>query len=75
MKINFGFRKKENKSENYDLQEYAPVMKCSICTGEQVAGFKNRKTGQFTEIMLIRNEGDLEDFKQRYKLEEVKKEY
>ena len=75
MKINFGFRKKENKSENYDLQEYTPVMKCSICTGEQVAGFKNRKTGQFTEIMLIRNEGDLEDFKQRYRLEEVKKEY
>ena len=31
------------------------VLKCSICTGEQVAGFKDIHTGHFDEIMLIRD--------------------
>lgn len=59
----------------YNPQDYQAVIKCSICNGEQVAGFKDRKTGHFTEVMLIRNDRDLKEFKQRYDLEEVKKEY
>ena len=57
------------------MQTHIPVIKCSICNGEQVAGFKERKTGHFTEIMLIQSEKDLQDFKERYGVEEVVKEY
>ncbi len=87
-RVKFGTKKqKEDNQQNelssierkrrevYNLQDYQPIIKCSICNGEQVAGFKDRKTGQFTEIMLIQNDKDLESFKERYGLEEVKKEY
>ncbi len=43
-----------------------PVIRCSICTGEQVAGFKNKTTGRIEEIMLIQNESDLQKFRERY---------
>ena len=75
MKINFWSGKKEKTIEEYNLQDYIPIIKCSICNGEQVAGFKEKSTGHFTEIMLIRNGGDLEVFKQKYGIEKVKKEY
>lgn len=52
-----------------------PVLKCSICNGEQVAGFKNVQTGKFEEIMLIRNETDLRTFKEKYGISEITKEY
>ena len=48
----------------YDREQYKPVLKCSICTGEQVAGFKDTNSGKFEEVMLIRNEKELESFKQ-----------
>ena len=51
------------------------VIKCSICTGEQVAGFKSKEDGHFTEVMLIRDAKDLEMFKKMYKVTEIKKEY
>ncbi len=65
----------QRRREAYDLQSHIPVIRCSICNGEQVAGFKEKKTGQFKEVMLIRNEKDLKEFKERYGVEEVVKEY
>jgi len=59
----------------YDPDTQDPVIKCSICNGEQVAGFKNKATGEFTEVMLIRNQSDLDSFKKMYDLDEVSKEY
>ena len=50
----------------YDKEKVKPAIRCSICTGEQVAGFLNKRSGQFEEIALIRQPGDLEDFKKRY---------
>ncbi len=35
------FGKREVKKKTYDKENLCPVLKCSICTGEQVAGFKN----------------------------------
>lgn len=67
------FKRKISKS--YDKENQKPILKCSICTGEQVAGFKNIHTGKFEDIMLIRNEKDLEDFKERYGIEEIEKVY
>jgi hypothetical protein len=46
-----------------------PAIRVSICTGEQVAGFKNLSTGKFEEITLIRDRKDLEDFKRKYGLD------
>lgn len=59
------FRKKTEKRV-YDKEHQKPVLRCSICTGEQVAGFQDIQTGNFEEIMLIRNATDLEVFKNRY---------
>ncbi len=68
------FKKKETTVE-YDKENLKPVLKCSICNGEQVAGFKNIHTGKFEEVMLIRNEKELEQFKQKYGISTVDKEY
>ena len=60
---------------SYDIENQIPILKCSICNGEQVAGFKNIHTGKFEEIMFIKNNADLEEFKQRYGIEHLEKEY
>lgn len=69
------FGRKTVKKKDYDKENLRPVLKCSICTGEQVAGFKNIYTGKFEEIMLIRNEKGLEQFKETYGIDTVTKEY
>lgn len=61
--------------KQYDKNDWKPVIKCSICNGEQVAGFKDIHTGKFEEIMLIRDNNDLIDFMERYGLTDVSKEY
>lgn len=68
------FGKKKIK-KTYNKENQRPVLKCSICNGEQVAGFKDIRTGKFEEIMLIRNESDLNTFLELYDLDEVEKEY
>lgn len=59
------FRKKR-ETRTYDRETQAPVIRASICTGEKVAGFRNLRTGRFTEIMLLRTPGDLEEFRRLY---------
>ena len=65
----------KKKKLTYDKENKRPVIKCSICNGEHVAGFKNIHTGEFEEVMLIRNEKDLAQFKEMYEVESVAKEY
>lgn len=69
------FRAKEKKHLTYDKETQKPIIRCSICTGEQVAGFKNIYTGKFTDICLIRNEKDLQEFKEMYGITEIGKEF
>lgn len=59
------FRKKAKK-QTYDRETLRPVIRSSICTGEQVAGFQNIRTGKFSEVMLLRDEGDLLEFLDTY---------
>lgn len=68
------FRKKKSRIE-FDKENQTAVLRCSICNGEQVAGFKDIHTGKFQEVMLIRNSRDLDDFRQTYGLGDVPKEY
>ncbi len=71
----FGKKKKTVSEIPYDPLNQRAVLKCSICTGEQVAGFKDIRTGKFTEVMLIRDQGGLDTFMERYALASVAKEY
>ncbi|MCR4941044.1 MAG: Pr6Pr family membrane protein [Treponemataceae bacterium] len=59
----------------FDPESQYPVIKSSICTGERVAGFKNKTDGHFTEVMLLRTRADEEKFKKLYNLENIKTEY
>ena len=74
------FSSKKVKKDNplplsFDRETQKPVLRCSICTGEQVAGFKNLTTGKFEEVMLIKNEKDLTEFMSQYGISEISKEY
>ena len=62
------FSKKEKTPPKpaYDTELLKPVIRSSICTGEKVAGFKDRKNGSFREVMLIRNDKDLDEFMKKY---------
>lgn len=50
----------------FDAEQFLPAIRQSICTGERVAGFVNRETGGFSEVMLIRTEKDLDAFCAQY---------
>ena len=63
------------KKETYDKTGKQAVLMCSICTGEQTAGFKDLKTGTFEGLMLIKNPADLERFKRLYDVDDLTKEY
>ena len=67
----FFFRTKQKKTPEpaYDTAALEPVIRSSICTGEKVAGFREKETGRFREVSLIRSPADLEDFKRRYGIE------
>lgn len=69
------FKKKQRLS--YDKENQSPVIRASICNGEQVVGFEDRRTGGFTEIMLIQNDRDLREFAELYGISasEIKKKY
>lgn len=71
------FKKKTPSThKTYDPHRQKPVLKISICTGEQVAGFKDLQTGKIEEIMLICSPADLEHFKTMYGITgEISKEY
>lgn len=42
--------------------DFVPIIRCSICTGEQVLCARDRRTGKLVEIMLIRSPGELDGF-------------
>ena len=71
-----GFFKKKTIVKTYDKDNKKPVIKASICNGEQIAGFKDIHTGKIEEVMLIKSPADLEKFKVIYGIkEEITKEY
>ncbi len=70
------FGKKHPQQRHYDDTILTPVIRCSICTGEQVAGFRRKDTGTFEEVQLIRDEADLQAFRDAYGIEgEIRKIY
>ena len=73
----FGIGKKQKKPDRvvYDPAEKYPAIRCSICTGEQVGGLKNRNNGSFFELMLIRDDQDLETFCEMVGTTDIPKEF
>lgn len=63
-------RRKKHTPPLYDKTGKIPVIRSSICTGEQVAGFKDLYSGKFDELMLIRNGNDLIEFLSLYQVNE-----
>lgn len=59
------FRRKKSPPP-FDTTGKIPVIRTSICTGEQTAGFRDTASGKFFEIMLIRTEADLQEFLETY---------
>ncbi len=59
----------------YDPEKQTAVIRSSICTGEKVAGFKNKADGHFTEVMLIRSPQEEARFREMYHLDTVRTEY
>ena len=71
-----GLFKKKKATQSYDKENKKPVIKASICNGEQVAGFKDIHTGKFEDVMLIKSSADIAYFKSMYGIEEeITKEY
>ncbi|MBR0040898.1 MAG: aspartate dehydrogenase [Oscillospiraceae bacterium] len=57
----------------FDPETEEAAIRCSICTGEQVAGFRNKTTGHFREVTLLRDAKDLDNFKKDYGVSDCKK--
>ena len=71
------FHKREPEKPRFPAEEFEPVLRCSICTGEQTACMREKATGKLRELELIRDEKDLEKFCRDYgvKKEEIRKIY
>ena len=68
-------KQKGMPSVAYDPEHQKAVVRCSICTGEQVAGFQDIHSGKFEEVMLICGDADLHHFKELYGIGEITKIY
>ncbi len=62
------FQKKSTPTAHWDPETQTPAIRCSICTGEQVAGFIRREDGSFVGVQLIQSPKDLQDFREMYGL-------
>ena len=60
------FSRKKERIPEFPPEKFEPVIRCSICTGEQVACMRERESGKLREIMLIRDADDLETFRKNY---------
>ncbi|MCM1257274.1 MAG: aspartate dehydrogenase [Roseburia sp.] len=70
-----GKKTKRAEKKSFDRERQKPVLKCSICNGEQVAGFKDIDSGKFHEVAFIRNDRELKIFMEDYGIDSITKEY
>ena len=59
----------------FDPEKQEVVVQCSVCTGEKVAGFRDRQNGHFTEVMVFRSPEDEQRFMEIYHLNTIRREY
>lgn len=64
------FHRRENPSfPAFSPEQYEPVIRSSICTGEKTACMRDRETGRLREVILLRTDDDLNQFCHAYGLE------
>ncbi len=68
------FRKAPEPALAYDPDKQEPAVRKSICTGEMTAGFIDKASGTFHELMLVDRQG-LEDFKRRVGTDRIREIY
>ena len=56
------FKKRPAPPPEFPPEDWEPVIRSSICTGEKVACMRHRGSGQLREIQLIRTQSDLQRF-------------
>ncbi len=67
----FGRKKKSEESRfPYDPALHEPVIRSSICTGEKVAGFRDRKGGTLHEVAVVNDYSEMQRFLKTYGLKE-----
>ena len=59
------FGKKKPEPISYNPEEREPAIRRSICTGEMTAGFIDRSTGKFQDLMLLENQKAVTEFAER----------
>ena len=59
----------------FDPQCQEAVIRVSACAGEKIAGFRSRKDGSFTEVMVLRSAEEEKRFMRMYGLESIRREY
>ena len=55
------FSKPKKSIPTIETDQFEPVLRCSICPGEQVLCLRDRKDDSLHELMLIRTFGDLKE--------------
>lgn len=55
------FKKKQRDIPAIDPVSFEPVLRCSICSGEQTLCVRDRESGHVHELMLIRSGSELEE--------------
>ena len=66
------WKKKEKTILSWDKEGTYPAVRCSICTGEQVFGFKDVHSDEFHEVALIRSDAELLQAAQEYGITDLK---
>ncbi len=71
------FSRKKPEPPRFPPEDFEPVLRSSICTGEKTACMRERATGRIRELQLIRDQRDLEEFCRTYgvKPEEIRTIY
>ena len=59
-------KEKVTNKSLYPPEKYEPVLRSSICTGEQTACMRDRETGKLHELMVIRSSQDMQQFAKEY---------
>lgn len=54
------------RSGAFDKEDWKPVIYRNIINGKQIAGFKETHSGEFMEVMPIRNSRDMDEFLESY---------
>lgn len=55
-------RRSKTQPLPYDPTQKRPVIRASICTGEQTACLQDLQTGRLEEVMLLRSPADRAEF-------------